>query len=80
MGLEPQAEKAASWLAQNPILVTALNPAIGYEKGTEVAKAALAEGRSIREIVVEKGYLTEEEADALLQPRRMAEGGLLSEE
>ncbi|HBF23521.1 MAG TPA: aspartate ammonia-lyase [Planctomycetes bacterium] len=80
IGLEPQAEKAASWLAQNPILVTALNPAIGYEKGAEVAKAALAEGRSIREIVVEKGYLTEEEADALLQPKRMAEGGLLSEE
>ena len=79
-GLEPQTEKAEAWLAQNPILVTALNPAIGYEKGAEVAKSALAEGRSIREIIVEKGYLTEEEADALLQPKRMAEGGLLSEE
>jgi fumarate hydratase class II len=39
-------------LARNPILVTALNPIIGYLKGAEVAKKSLAEGRSIREVVV----------------------------
>ena len=77
LGMEAQVEKAAAWLERNPILVTSLNPVIGYEKGAEVAKAALAEGRSILDVVVEKGYLSQEQAEALLQPGRMTEGGLL---
>ncbi len=77
-GIQAQAEKARAWLDRNPILVTSLNPVIGYLKGAEVAKEALASGRTIREVVLEKGYLTEEQVDALLDPRRMAEGGILS--
>lgn len=76
-GLEPQIEKAEAWLAKNPILVTSLNPVIGYLKGAEVAKTALKENKTIREVVLEKGYLTEEEMDSLLDPGRMAEGGIL---
>ena len=76
VGLIANREKAESWLAKNPILVTALNPVIGYLKGAEVAKKALAENRSIKEIVVELGYLKPEEADELLDARKMTEGGI----
>jgi fumarate hydratase class II len=76
VGLIANREKAESWLAKNPILVTALNPVIGYLKGAEVAKKALAENRSIRDIVVELGYLKPEEADDLLDARKMTEGGI----
>lgn len=76
-GLSANREKAEGWLARNAILVTALNPVIGYSKGAEVAKEAMASGRTIREVVLEKGYLTEEEVDRLLDARRMTEGGIL---
>ena len=51
---------------KNPILVTALNPVIGYDKAAAAAKKAYAEGRTIREVVVELGYLSDEEAGRLL--------------
>jgi fumarate hydratase class II len=69
-------EKAEGWLLKNPILVTALNPIIGYLKGAEVAKKSLAENRSIKEIVVELGYMTEAEAAEALDARSMTEGGI----
>lgn len=52
-------------------LVTALNPKIGYEKSAQVAKEALNSNRSIVEVVLEKGYLTKEELDELLQIENM---------
>jgi fumarate hydratase, class II len=76
VGLVANQERAEGWLAKNPILVTALNAKIGYLKGAEVAKKSLAEGRSIREIVVELGYMTDEEAAAALDARAMTEGGI----
>ena len=76
VGITANREKAAGWLAKNAILVTALNPSIGYLKGAEVAKEAMATNRTIREVVVEKGYLTAEEADRLLDARQMTEGGI----
>ncbi len=76
VGLKANEEKATGWLAKNAILVTALNPSIGYLKGAEVAKEAMASNRSIREVVVEKGYLTAEQADELLDVRAMTEGGI----
>jgi fumarate hydratase class II len=76
IGIVANREKAEGWLARNPILVTALNPVIGYLKGADVAKKSLAENRSIREIVVEMGYLSEDEADRLLDARTMTEGGI----
>jgi fumarate hydratase class II len=75
-GLVANRERAESWLAKNPILVTALNPIIGYLKGAEVAKKSLAENRGIRDIVVELGYMTAEEAEAALDARSMTEGGI----
>ena len=75
-GLIVNRETAEGWLARNPVLVTALNPVIGYLKGAEVAKKALAEGRGIREVVVELGYLDEDEADAALDAGAMTRGGI----
>ena len=77
-GLEANRENAAGWLAKNPILVTALNPVIGYLKGAEVAKEAMATNRSVKEVVVERGYLTAEEAERILDARKMTEGGIQS--
>ena len=52
-------------------LVTALNPILGYEKSTEIADQALKTGRSVYEIVLEKGYLTKEQLEDLLSPESM---------
>ena len=60
-----------SFVDKNPILVTALNPVIGYDKAAAAAKKAYAEGRTVREVVVELGYLDEEEARRLLDARPM---------
>ncbi|HSH82327.1 MAG TPA: aspartate ammonia-lyase [Herpetosiphonaceae bacterium] len=75
-GITANQEKATGWLAKNAILVTALNPVIGYAKGAEVAKEAMASGRTIREVVVEKGYLAEQQVDELLDVRAMTDGGI----
>jgi fumarate hydratase class II len=76
VGVQANREKAEGWLAKNAILVTALNPVIGYLKGAEVAKEAMASNRTIKDVVVEKGYLTADEADRILDARAMTEGGI----
>lgn len=76
VGVQANEEKAAGWLAKNAILVTALNPVIGYLKGAEVAKEAMAANRTVREVVIEKGYLSAEEVDRLLDVRALTEGGI----
>jgi len=63
-------------LGRNPILVTALNPVIGYEKGAAVAKRAYAEGRPVKDIAREMTNLSDEELDRLLDPAALAEGGI----
>jgi fumarate hydratase, class II len=78
VGVQSNREKAEGWLAKNAILVTALNPVIGYQKGAEVAKEAMASNRTVRDVVVEKGYLSAEEADRLLDVRTLTEGGIQS--
>jgi fumarate hydratase class II len=75
--LEADADHAAERVEQSMALATALNPAIGYDRASEVAKEALATDRTIREVVLEKGYLTPEEADEVLDPERMTRRGIL---
>ena len=77
VGITANPEKATGWLAKNPILVTALNPVIGYLNGAAVAKEALASGKTIKEVVVEKGLLSPEQVDELLDVRAMTEGGIM---
>jgi fumarate hydratase class II len=63
-------------LERNPILVTALNPVIGYELGAATAKKAYAEGRPIREVALEMTDLGEDELSRLLDPAGLTEGGI----
>ena len=63
-------------LGRNPILVTALNPVIGYELGAAVAKKAYAEGRAVKDVAREMTDLTDEELDRLLDPAALTEGGI----
>jgi fumarate hydratase class II len=76
-GITANEDRATELAERNVIVVTALNPHIGYDNGALVAKEALATGRSVREVVLERGFLSEEELDALLDLRRMTEGGVL---
>jgi fumarate hydratase class II len=61
-------------------LATALNPTIGYDKASKVAKKALAEGKTVREVVIEEGYLSEDEADEVLDPAKMTERVILGDD
>jgi fumarate hydratase class II len=63
-------------LARNPILVTALNPVIGYEKGAAIAKQAYAEGRPIIEVAKAQTDLDEARLRALLDPHGLTKGGI----
>ena len=72
-GMEAQVE-------QSMALATALNPTIGYDKASKVAKQALAEGKTVKEVVVSEGYLSEDEAEQVLDPERMTHRGILGEE
>lgn len=60
-------------------IVTAINPHVGYEVATQVAKEALETGKSVREICLEKGLLTEEELDIILDPIEMTQPGISGE-
>jgi fumarate hydratase class II len=61
---------------KNPIMVTALNPIIGYELGAKIAKAAYAEKRRVKEVAAEMTDLSPKELDRLLDPADLAEGGI----
>ncbi|MCF2858525.1 class II fumarate hydratase [Pseudoalteromonas sp. SMS1] len=63
-------------LSRNPILVTALNPVIGYEKAAAIAKLAYKEGRPIIEVAAENTDLSEQALKTLLDPQKLTEGGL----
>jgi fumarate hydratase class II len=66
-------------LERNPILVTALNPVIGYEKGAAIAKRAYTEGRAIREVAAEQTDLDSAELKQLLDPLELTQGGIKGE-
>lgn len=75
-GFTVNEERIASLVGRNPILVTALNPVIGYELGAKIAKQAYAEGRLLKDVALEQTSLSSEELDRLLDPRQLTEGGI----
>jgi fumarate hydratase class II len=75
-GFTVNEEHIASLVGRNPILVTALNPVIGYELGAKIAKRAYAEKRSLKDVALEMTNLSAEELDRLLDPRQLTEGGI----
>ncbi|MEE4360787.1 MAG: class II fumarate hydratase [Pseudomonadales bacterium] len=75
-GFRVRTEAIAAPLARNPVLVTALNPVIGYLKAAEIAKRAYDEGRPILEVACEMTDLPRARLEALLDPERLTKGGL----
>ena len=70
-GLEPNEDRIRQHLENSLMLVTALNPLIGYDKAAEVAKKAHKEGSTLRESAVALGYLTGEQFDEAVRPESM---------
>ena len=70
-GIEPNEQRIHENLYNSLMLVTALNPHIGYDKAAKVAKKAYTENLSLREAIVELGYMGAEEFDKLVQPKKM---------
>jgi len=66
----------AAALDRNPILVTAMNAVIGYDKGAAIAKKAYAEGRAVRDVAREMTDLTDDELERLLDPAELTKGGI----
>ena len=75
-GFKVNKQKLDDALDRNPILVTALNPVIGYEKGAAIAKQAYKEGRAIREVAAEQTQLEPEQLRELLDPLELTKGGI----
>jgi fumarate hydratase, class II len=75
-GITANAERGRRYAESSPAIVTALNRHIGYEEAAKVAKQALSEGKTIREVVIERGFvaegkLTERQLDEALDVLRM---------
>ena len=70
-GIEPNRERIGELLERSLMLVTALNPHIGYDKAAAIAKKAHREGTTLKEAALVLGYLTEEEFDRWVKPERM---------
>ncbi|WP_413247983.1 aspartate ammonia-lyase [Sinomonas flava] len=71
-GITANAERLREGVEQSIGLVTALNPHVGYAAATQIAQEALASGRGVAELVLERGLLTAERLEELLQPERLA--------
>lgn len=71
VGIEPNRDVIDHYLNQSLMLVTALNPHIGYENAAKIAKLAFAENITLKEAAVKTGLLTEEEFDRLVRPEDM---------
>ena len=64
-------------VGKNPILVTTLNPLIGYDLAAKIAKKAFAENRDLKEVALEMCDLSEAELDSALDPVKMTKGGFV---
>ena len=70
-GLKPNLERIDKNLNNSLMLVTALNPHIGYDRAAEVAEKAFKENKTLRESIIELGYMIGEEFDRVVQPEKM---------
>ena len=71
VGIEPNKEQLEQHMNNSLMLVTALNPHVGYEKAAKIAKLAHEKGLTLKEAAMETGYLTEEEFDRFVDPSKM---------
>jgi len=70
-GITVDKKRCAEYLEKNPALATFLSPHIGYLEASKIAKQALEEGRSVKEIALEKGLLKSEELERIFDPKRL---------
>ena len=75
-GMKVRRERVDEALSRNPILVTALNPVIGYEKAAKIAKRAYAENRAVFDVAMEETGMPEKQLRLLLDPAVLARGGV----
>ena len=71
LGIQPNHSRLKELLSKSLMLVTALNPKIGYEKAAKIAKMAYQEGTTLKESALKLGFLTEEEFDLFVKPEEM---------
>ncbi len=71
VGIEPNHERIEELLNQSLMLVTALNPHIGYDKAAQIAKKAYQEGSTLKAAALALGYVSDEQFDAWVQPQKM---------
>jgi fumarate hydratase class II len=74
-GIEPNTDRIAELMSRSLMLVTALAPKIGYDKATEIAKAAHKNGTTLREEALRLGYISEAEFEAVVRPETMVGPG-----
>jgi fumarate hydratase class II len=70
-GIEPNKKKLSYYVHHSLMLVTALNPIIGYDKAAKVAHVALEEDISLKQACMKLGFLSEEQFDSIIQPQKM---------
>ena len=71
VGIRANRERARRFVDESTAIVTALTPVLGYAKSTEIAQEALRTGQRVRDLVIEKGYLTPGQLEEFLQPERL---------
>jgi fumarate hydratase class II len=76
-GIEANEERCKQYAESSPSIGTSLNPYIGYEKAAEVVKESITTGKSVREIVVGRKLMTDEQVDAALDVEAMTKGGIV---
>ena len=72
-GITANVDVLLKYAESSPAIATRLNPVIGYEKASEIAKEAGRSGKSVKQIVVERGLLSQEEADKVLDPKHLTQ-------
>jgi fumarate hydratase class II len=76
-GIEADVDRCRNYALSSPSIVTSLNPYIGYEEAARVVKQAVAEGKDLRTVVLERGLLTEDQVDKALDVLAMTKGGVV---
>jgi fumarate hydratase, class II len=71
VGIEPNRERIAELVQRSLMLVTALNPHIGYDKAAQIAKKAHKEGSSLRDAALALGFVSAEQFDEWVRPEQM---------
>ncbi len=75
-GITANKEKMETYVNNSVGIITAINPHVGYETAAAIAKEAITTGKPVKDIILEKGVLTEEELNTILDPREMTHPGI----